>query len=59
MKLGMEIGLGPSHIVLDGEWGPRTKNDNSAVQRHLCLVCVLMQNMFDDKCTFYSFAGVF
>ena len=21
MKLGMEVGLGPGHIVLDGEWG--------------------------------------
>jgi len=22
MPLGMEIGLGPGHIVLDGDWGP-------------------------------------
>ena len=25
MKLGMQIGLGPGHIVLDGDSGPRRK----------------------------------
>jgi len=22
MKLGVQVGLGPGHIVLDGDWGP-------------------------------------
>jgi len=28
MPLGMEVGLGPGHIVLDGDWGPSSPPPN-------------------------------
>jgi len=29
MKLGMEVGLGSGHIVLDGEWGPSSPPESA------------------------------
>ena len=27
MKLGMQVGLGPGHTVLDGDWGSRSPTE--------------------------------
>ena len=38
MKLGMEIGLGPSHIVLDGDPAPLPKRGTALNFRSMSLV---------------------
>ena len=37
MKLGMQVGLGPGHIVLDGDPAPSTPNGHSPkFSTHIC-----------------------
>jgi len=37
MKLGAEVGLGPGHIVLDGEPVPVPKKGHSPPMAHVCV----------------------
>jgi len=36
MKLGMEVGLGPCHIVLDGDPAPPKKGHSPQFSAHIC-----------------------
>ena len=36
MKLGMQVGLGPGHIVLDGNPAPSPKGHNPQFATHIC-----------------------
>jgi len=37
MKLGVEVGLGPGHIVLDGEPAPVPKKGTAPPMAHVCV----------------------
>ena len=36
MKLGMQVGLGPGHIVLDGDPAPLPKESQPQFSTHIC-----------------------
>ena len=38
MKLGMQVGLGPGHIVLDGDRAPPPKGHSPQFSAHICCV---------------------
>ena len=38
MKLGVQVGLGPGHIVLDGDLAPLQKGTASQFLAHICCI---------------------
>ena len=51
MKLGVQVGLGPGHIVLDGDRGPLPQRGRAPNFRYMCIV---PKGWMDQYATWYG-----
>jgi len=56
MKLGMEVGLGPSHIVLDGDPAPPPRKGHRGTAPPIFGLCLLWPNgWMNEDATWHEF----
>jgi len=53
MSLGMEVGIDPGHIVLDGEWGPSSLPLKLEGTPPIFGPCLLWPNSWMEQMAFF------